>query len=226
MHLAIGILAALQQRHATGSGQQVEVSMQDAVVNLMRVAIRDHQRFDKPRERTGNQLGTTVPGTAYPCHPGGANDYIFIFVQPQMWEAFLGVLGRPELAADPRFATADARWENRDALDAIVETWTRTHNKHDLMRQLGDAGVPSGAIQDTGEVIADPHLREREMMVELDYPPRDGVYHTPGCPIKLSGSKVDITAPPQLGEHTNEVLRDLCGLDEDALTRLHKAGVI
>jgi formyl-CoA transferase len=94
------------------------------------------------------------------------------------------------------------------------------------MRLLGDAGVPSGAIQDTGEVIADPHLREREMMVEIDYPPRDGVYHTPGCPIKLSGSKVDITAPPQLGEHTNEVLRDLCGLDDGALTRLHKEGVI
>lgn len=226
MHLVIGILAALQQRHATGSGQQVEVSMQDAVVNLMRVAIRDHQRFDKPRERTGNQLGTTVPGTAYLCHPGAANDYIFIFVQPQMWDAFLGVLGCPELAADPRFATADARWENREALDAIVEAWTRTRDKHDLMRLLGDAGVPSGAIQDTGEVIADPHLREREMMVEIDYPPRDGVYHTPGCPIKLSGSKVDITAPPQLGEHTNEVLRDLCGLDDGALTRLHKEGVI
>ena len=226
MHLAIGILAALQQRQSTGSGQQVEVSMQDAVVNLMRVAIRDHQRFNKPRERTGNQLGTTVPGTAYRCHPGGPNDYVFIFVQAQMWDAFLGVLGRPELAADPRFATADDRWENREALDALVEAWTRTQDKHDIMRRLADAGVPSGAIQDTGEVIADLHLREREMMVEIDYPPRRGAYHTPGCPIKLSGSKVDITRPPQLGEHTDSVLGELCGLDSDALARLHEEGVI
>lgn len=226
MHLAIGILAALQQRHATNRGQQVEVSMQDAVVNLMRVAIRDHQRFGKPRERTGNQLGNTVPGSIYPCHPEGPNDYIFIFVQPQMWEAFLGVMGQPELAQDPRFIDAEARWENREALDALVAAWTRAQNKHDVMRLLCDAGVPSGAVQDTGEVIADPHLRAREMMVDIDYPPRDGVFHTPGCPIKLSGSKIDITRPPQLGEHTDEVLAELCGLDAGALARLHEDGVI
>ena len=82
MHMAIGILAALQQRHTTGRGQHVEVSMQDAVVNLIRVSLRDHQRFGRAMPRSGNQLGRNVPGTTYACAPGGSNDYVFIFAQP------------------------------------------------------------------------------------------------------------------------------------------------
>src|SRR5215471_9600199 len=113
MHLAIGILAALNQRHQTGMGQHVEVSMQDAVVNLIRVSLRDHQRFGRPMPRQGNQLGKTVPGTTYPCAPGGPNDYVFIHAQPQMWQALINVMGQPELADDPRFSTPDGRWENR-----------------------------------------------------------------------------------------------------------------
>src|SRR5207247_10860166 len=105
MHCVIGILAALMQRHATGQGQQVEVSMQDAVVNLIRVSLRDHQRFGKPMPRNGNQMGQTVPSTIYPCAGGGPNDYVFINASQQpMWIAMLGVMGRVELAEDPRFA--------------------------------------------------------------------------------------------------------------------------
>src|SRR3954470_22958651 len=100
MHMAIGILAALNQRHQPGKGQHVEVSMQDAVVNLVRVSLRDHQRFGAPMQRQGNQLGRTVPGTTYPCAPGGPNDYVYIFAQPQMWKAFINAMGQPELAAD------------------------------------------------------------------------------------------------------------------------------
>ena len=168
MHMAIGILAALEQRHKTGRGQQVEVSMQDAVVNLIRVSLRDHQRQGRPMERHGNQLGHTVPGTTYPCAPGGPNDYVLIFAQPQMWPAFAKVLGRTELVDDPRFKTAEARWDNRDALNALIEEWTRQRSKHEVMRLLGDAGVPCGACQDTGEVLADPHLKAREMIVDID----------------------------------------------------------
>src|SRR5215467_4844673 len=108
MHMAIGILAALQQRHATGRGQHVEVSMQDAVVNLIRVSLRDHQRSGRPMQRTGNQLGRNVPGTTYACAPGGPNDYVYIFAQPQMWKAVAKVLGQPELTEDTRFKTAEA----------------------------------------------------------------------------------------------------------------------
>jgi len=225
MHMAIGILAALQQRHATGQGQHVEVSMQDAVVNLIRVSLRDHQRFGHPPPRTGNQLGRTVPGTTYPCAPGGPNDYVYIFAQPQMWKPFLAAIGQPELADDPRFATPEARWENRAALDAIVAAWTRQRSKHAVMQILGEAGVPSGACQDTGEVLADPHLRTRQMVVDVDYPTR-GTYQTVGCPIKLSASPAEVTRPPLLGEHTEDVLAALCGVGPEEVKRLRDAGVV
>src|SRR5437763_7372157 len=208
MHMAIGILAALQQRHATGKGQHVEVSMQDAVVNLIRVSLRDHQRFGHPMSRNGNQLGRTVPSTIYPCAPGGPNDYVYIYAQQQMWPAVAGVIGQPELTEDERFKTVEARWENRAALNAIVEAWTRQRSKHEVMRLMGDAGVPCGACQDTGEVLADPHLRARDMIVDIDYPTR-GTYQTVGCPIKLSDSPTVVSRPPQLGEHTDALLNEL-----------------
>jgi formyl-CoA transferase len=226
MHMAIGILAALQQRHKTGQGQQVEVSMQDAVVNIIRVSLRDHQRNGAPMARRGNQLGTVVPSTIYPCAPGGPNDYVFInaWERPQ-WLAMLGVMGRRELADDPRFAKPEARWDNRAALAGIIEEWTGAQTKHAVMRRLGDAGVPCGAVQDTGEVLADPHLKAREMIVDLDYPTR-GTYQTVGCPVKLSDSPASLTRPPLLGEHTAELLGELCGLDEGEVRRLRDDGVV
>jgi formyl-CoA transferase len=226
MHMAIGILAALQQRHATGQGQHVEVSMQDAVVNIIRVSLRDHQRFGHPMPRRGNQASQTVPSTIYPCAPGGPNDYVFINAwERPMWLATLKALGRPELADDPRFADPKARWDNRDALNAIIEEWTGQRTKHEVMRLLGEAGVPCGAVQDTGEVLADPHLKAREMIVDLDYPTR-GTYKTVGCPIKLSDSPVAVTRPPLLGEHSAEVLHDLCGIDPDEVAKLRNAGIV
>jgi formyl-CoA transferase len=226
MHMAIGILAALQQRHTTGRGQHVEVSMQDAIVNIIRVSLRDHQRFGQVIPRRGNQLGQTVPSTIYPSRGGGPNDYVFInaWERPQ-WLAMLGAMDRPELAEDPRFATDKARWENRAALNAIVEEWTGSRTKHEVMRILGAAGVPCGAVQDTGEVLADPHLKEREMIVDIDYPTR-GTYQTVGCPVKLSESPAEITRPPLLGEHTAALLGELCGLDSDEVRALHDDGVI
>ena len=225
MHMAIGILAALQQRHATGKGQEVEVSMQDSVVNIMRISLRDHQRLGGVQPRTGNQLGKNVPGSTYPCAPGGPNDYIFIFAQQQMWKAFASAIERPDIIDDPRYATTEARWENRGTLNPIIEGWTRQRTKHEAMKILGDAGVPSGACQDTGEIFEDPHLREREMVLDLDYPPR-GTYQMVGCPVKLSDSPADIQRPPMLGEHTDALLGDICGTDSQTLARLHEEGVI
>jgi formyl-CoA transferase len=226
MHMAIGILAALQQRHKTGRGQQVEVSMQDAIVNIIRVSLRDHQRFGHAMPRRGNQASQTVPSTLYPCKGGGPNDYAFInaWETPQ-WRAMTGAMGRPELADDPRFASSEARWENRAALNAIIEKWTMVRGKHEVMRVLGAAGVPCGACQDTGEVLADPHLKAREMIIDIDYPTR-GTYKTVGCPIKLSDSPAEISRPPLLGEHTDALLRQLCGVGPEELQRLRAAGVV
>jgi formyl-CoA transferase len=226
MHMAIGILAALQQRHATGKGQHVEVSMQDAVVNIIRVSLRDHQRFGHAMPRRGNQMGQTVPSTVYPCAGGGSNDYVFInATEARMWTGFLGAIGRPELAQDPRFANDAARWENRAALNTIIEEWTRARSKHEVMSILGTAGVPCGACQDTGEVLADPHLKAREMIVDVEYPDR-GTYQTVGCPIKLSASPVEVSRPPMLGEHTEVLLQSLCGVDPAEARRLRDDGVV
>ena len=226
MHMAIGILAALQQRHNTGRGQQVEVAMQDAVVNIMRVSLRDHQRHGGVLPRTGNQLGKAVPGTTYPCHPGGPNDYVYIFVQPQMWKPFVGVIGRPELLDDPRFASEAARWEHRDLVDALVTEWTGTRDKHEVMRLMGAAGVPCGACQDTGEVLDDPHLKAREMIVDIEHQDTGETWRTVGCPLKLSDSPAVVSRPPRLGEHSAELLGELCGVAAEDVARLRGEGVI
>jgi formyl-CoA transferase len=218
MHCVIGILAALMQRHTTGQGQQVEVSMQDAVVNLIRVSLRDHQRLGRVQERRGNQLGTTVPGTTYRCHPGGPNDYVFVFAQQQMWRPLLEAIGRDDLVGDPRYETAEARWERRTEVDALVERWTSTRTKHEVMRVLAGAGVPCGACQDTGEVLTDPHLVARDMVVEVKHPVR-GAYLSAGNPVKLSASPTTITAAPLLSQHTDEVLASL-GYAAAAIERL------
>ena len=225
MHMAIGILAALQQRNSSGKGQEVEVSMQDSVANIMRISLRDHQRLGGVQERTGNQLGKNVPGSTYPCAPGGRNDYIYIFAQQQMWKAFANAIGRPDIIEDPRYATPESRWDNRETLNAIIEGWTRQKTKYEAMRILGDAGVPSGACQDTGEILEDPHLKEREMIIDIDYPPR-GKYKTVGCPIKLSDSPAEIKRPPTLGEHTEDLLGKLCGVTPEDFTKLREKGAI
>ena len=225
MHMAIGILAALQQRNSSEKGQEVEVSMQDSVANIMRISLRDHQRLGGVQERTGNQLGKNVPGSTYPCAPGGRNDYIYIFAQQQMWKAFANAIGRPDIIEDSRYATPESRWDNRETLNAIIEGWTRQKTKYEAMRILGDAGVPSGACQDTGEILEDPHLKEREMIIDIDYPPR-GKYKTVGCPIKLSDSPADIKRPPTLGEHTEDLLGKLCGVTPEDFTKLREKGAI
>jgi formyl-CoA transferase len=224
MHCVIGILAALMQRHATGEGQQVEVSMQDAVLNLMRVSLRDHQRFGRPMPRTGNQLGSGVPGTTFRCAPGGPNDYVFIFVQQQMWRPLLRAIGRADLIGDARYDTAEARWTHKAEVDALVEAWTSERSKHEVMKILGEAGVPCGAVLDTGEVINDPHLRARDMIVEVEHPVR-GRYVTVGNPIKLSASPTTIGPSPLLGEHRHEILTELGYSDAD-IAALAKDGAI
>jgi formyl-CoA transferase len=224
MHCVIGILAALMQRHITGEGQQVEVSMQDAVLNLIRVSLRDHQRFGKPMSRTGNQLGSGVPGTTYRCHPGGPNDYAFIFVQQQMWHPLLRAMGREDLIGDARYETQAARWERKAEVDALVEAWTMQRSKHEVMKILGEAGVPCGAVLDTGEVLTDPHLKARDMIVEVDHPVR-GRFFAVGNPIKLSASKTTITPSPLLGQHRREVLTEL-GYSEDQIAALEKDGAV
>ena len=223
MHCVIGILAALMQRHTTGEGQHVEVSMQDAVVNLIRVALRDHQRFGKPVQRAGNQLNA-VPATTYRCAPGGPNDYVMLLAQQQMWHALLKAIGREDLIGDARCETAEARAKHVNEVNAVIEAWTSKRNKYEVTKILAAAGVPCGAVQDTGEVLNDPHLHAREMIVEVPHPVR-GSYLTAGNPVKLSASPTKIESAPLLGQHNHEMLTSL-GYGEADIAALKAAGAI
>ena len=225
MHMVIGILAALNQRNATGKGQEVEVSMQESVLNIMRVSLRDHQRRGSAMPRTGNQLGKNVPGTAYRCAPGGPNDYVYVLAQQQMWDDMLRVTGLSEKLGGEKYATPAGRWEHREEVDSAIESWSIQHDKYEVMKILGDAGVPCGATQDTAEVIEDPHLIARDMILELDYP-KYGTFKTVGCPIKMSDSPTDITRPPELSEHSAEVLSEFCGVSSEEYERLKAAGIV
>jgi formyl-CoA transferase len=169
-------------------------------------------------------MGSNVPSNSYRCHPGGPNDYVFINAQQQMWAALIRAMGREDMIEDPRYATPEARTENAEEVDSIVEEWTARRAKHEVMQILAEAGVPCGAVLDTGDLIDDPHLREREMVVEVEHPSRR--FLTVGSPIKLSDSPQEITAPPLLGQHNEELLSEIMGYDGNEVEKLRADGVI
>jgi formyl-CoA transferase len=237
IHLVAAILAALYQRTNTGRGQRVQVAMQDAVLNLCRVKLRDQQRLahgplgEYPNEtfgdevpRSGNASGGGQPGWAVRCAPGGPNDYIYVIIQPPGWRPITELIGKPELADDPQWATPEARLSKLDKVFAMIEDWTSGLSKWDVMEQLNAANVPCGPILSTRELIEDETLAELGSVVEVQHPDR-GAYKTVGCPLKLSDSPVEITRSPLLGEHNAEVLGEL-GYDPTELARLRAAGVI
>jgi len=227
VHTAAAIMAAYIQRQRTGQGQLVEVAMQETVANLLRGRFVDHYREGKPSERRGNGLLGGVPGGAYPCAPGGSNDYAYIYAQPinpGMWRDFAIAIGREDLLADPRCKDAKTRWEHREALNEIIRAWTGTRTKHEVMAILGKAGVPCGATLDTGEILDDPHLNARGQIHTIEHATR-GRFRLPGCPVHLSASKAP-TSPPPLAGHTAEVLREVLGISTDEVEKLRAQGVL
>jgi formyl-CoA transferase len=224
LHCAIGVLAALRQRDRTGESQFVEVSMQDGIVNLMRIRAMDTLGSGEPVKRGGNRIWGGPP-MIFPCHPGGDNDYVALVLAGDSWDTMLALMGRSELIGDERYATDDARRERPEEVSEIVCGWTVTKGKYEIMKTLTDVGIPCGAVQDTREILDDPHLREREMVVEVDDPAR-GKYSAFGCPIKIASNPVQILPPPLLGEHSAEVLSSLLGMSSTELAELEDAGVI
>ena len=237
IHLVAGILAALYQRTRTGQGQRVQVAMQDAVLNLCRVKLRDQQRLahgplgEYPNERfgdevprAGNASGGGHPGWAVRCAPGGPNDYLYVIIQPTVWPRVAELVGRPELATDPGWATPEARLTKLDKMFALIEEWTCGRTKWEAMRRLNELDVPCGPIMSTRELIEDKTLAELGSVVEVHHPTR-GTYRTVGCPLKLSDSPVAIQPSPLLGEHTSDVLGELGYADAD-IERFRTAGAI
>jgi formyl-CoA transferase len=237
IHLVAAILAALYQRVGTGRGQRVQVAMQEAVLNLARVKLRDQQRlthgplneypnseFGDEVPRSGNASGGGQPGWAVKCAPGGANDYIYVIVQPVGWAPIAELIGRPELADDPDWNTPSARLSKLDKMFALIEEWTEQHTKWEVMDKLNELNVPCGPILSTKDLIEDETLAANEAVVEVPHAQR-GSFKTVGCPLKLSDSPVDVETSPLLGEHTAEIYGEL-GIDETELDELRAAGVI
>ena len=224
LHCAIGILAALRQRDNTGESQWVEVSMQDAVVNLMRIRMLDTLEDGKPLARSGNRIWG-APSMIFPCRPGGPNDYIGLVLSGDSWDTILAVAGRAELIGDERYATHEARCEHAAEVEAIISRWTSTITKREAMEILVPLGVACGMVQDTREVLDDEHLQAREMVVRMEDEAR-GEYLALGNPIKIASNDVKIEPPPMLGEHSGEVLESLLGLDGSEVARLKDGGVV
>lgn len=226
IHCAVGILAALLQRQKTGQGQHVEVSMQDAVVNYVRVPLRHHQQTGQLVKRTGNRLNHSAPTDTYPCHPGGPNDYVYIMATSrEMWESLLRVIGRADLVGDPRYTEMAERTKRFDEAYAFIRAWTEKHDKFTVMERLGEAGVPCGAVFDSQDVLAHPHLQERGMVVTVEHPTR-GSMTMPGCAVQMADSPVEVNPAPLLGQHNAAVYGEWLGLSEGELQRLEEEGVI
>jgi formyl-CoA transferase len=199
--------------------------MQESMTYYMRTRLANGSSFGGGvAPRAGNGEGPML--NLYPCAPGGPNDYVYLVVAtPRMWEDLCRAMGRPELAKDERFAGWIARHKNGDACYAEIAAWTRGRTKHEAMRILASAGVPCGAVNDSRDLFADPHLRARGFVVELEHEAYGKVAHL-GNPLRLSASQVEMRAAPGLGSHTAEVLRADLGLADSELEKLRTAGVI
>jgi formyl-CoA transferase len=230
LHAAIGILAALYQRQATGRGQRIEVAMQEAVINFCRIAYSSQLMWNTPAPRVGNRgvLGTNAPSEAYACKGGGPNDYCYIYTTRagnHHWERLLHVIGREDLLNDPRFADNAHRWANRDDVDDVLSPWVAQRTKREVMETLGKAGIPAGAVFDTSELIADPYLRERGMFASVDHPIR-GQVTMPGWPVKMSDSCVPLKSAPLLGADNIHIYGQLLGFTPEHLQTLKSEEVI
>jgi formyl-CoA transferase len=242
LHLAIGLLAALRQAEHTGQGQYVEVAMMDGVMNLCRVKFRDHQRLtrgDLPEysvptykgmgevPRAGNDSGGGQLGNAIHCKPHGANDWLYIVVQEAVWDALAKRIGPdvgiPDLDTDARFATIGERRKNQQLMWTLINKFAEKHTKRELMAILNPLDVPCGPIMSTEDLASDEHVRGRDMWVELDHPQR-GKWFNVGMPIKLSASPARIERSPTLGEHTDEVLKQVLGYDAAKIAALKEGG--
>jgi len=243
MHLAIGILTALMQRQKTGKGQKVSCSMQDAVLNLCRVKLRDQQRLDKvgyleeyPQyphgtfsdvvPRGGNAGGGGQPGWVLKCKgwETDPNAYIYFTIQGHAWEPITKAIGKPEWANDPAYMTAQARQDKIFDIFTTIEEWLKDKTKFEAVDILREFDIPCAPVFSMKELAESPDLRKSGSIVEVDHKVR-GKYLTIGSPIKFSDMEIEVKPSPVLGEHTDEVLRDL-GYGKEDIARLHAAKAV
>jgi formyl-CoA transferase len=242
LHLALGIVTALYHRTHSGLGQKVDCAMQDGVLNLCRVKLRDQQRLDHGTLKEYSQFGEGVPfGDAVPRagndsgggQPGrilkckgwetDPNAYIYFITQAPVWEKICDVIGEPGWKTDPNYAKPPARLPRLNEIFGRIEEWTMTKTKFEAMDILNEYDIPCGPILSMKEIAEEKSLRETGTVVEVDHPKR-GKYLSVGNPIKLSNSPSEVKRSPLLGEHTDEVLRDVLKLDEARIATIIESG--
>jgi formyl-CoA transferase len=244
LHLALGIVTALYQRFRTGRGQKVLAAMQDGVLNLSRVKLRDQQRlshgplteysqygegvpFGKATPRAGNDSGGGQPGWIVKCK-GWETDpdaYIYFITQAPVWQPICDLIGKPEWKTDPDYATPPARLPRLRHIFDTIEEWTKTKTKFEVMEICNNHDIPVGPILSMKEIAEEDSLRKTGTVVEVDHPGR-GKYLTVGNPVKLSDSPADVRRSPLLGEHTEEILRKVLGYSDKEVGEIKLSGAI
>ena len=244
MNLAFGITAALLQREKTGRGQRVLAPMQDSVLNLCRVKLRDQQRLDHGPlteysqfgegvefgdsvPRAGNDSGGGQPGRILKCK-GWENDpnaYTYFITQVAVWQKICDLIGKPEWKEDPNYATPPARLSRLNEIFDTIEAWTKTKTKYEVMDICNPLDIPVGPILSMKELAVEPSLRETGTIVDVEHPER-GNYLTVGCPIKLSDSAVKVKRSPLLGEHTEEILAEVLEYSTEEIAEIGESGAI
>jgi len=244
LHLAFGIVTALYQRTHSGKGQRVSCAMQDGVLNLCRVKLRDQQRLDhgplkeysqfgegiefgNATPRAGNDSGGGQPGRILKCK-GWETDpdaYTYFITQAAVWKNICDAIGKEEWKEDPGFATPDARLPRLNEVFDAIEAWTMTKTKFEVLEICDPLNIPVGPILSMKELAEEPSLRETGTIVEVDHPER-GKYLTVGNPVKLSDSSSDVVRSPLLGEHTDEILREVVGLSDNDIAAARDEGAI
>ncbi len=244
LHLALGIVSALFQRVRTGRGQKVLCAMQDGVLNLARVKLRDQQRlkhgplneysqygenvpFGDATPRAGNDSGGGQPGWILKCKgwETDPNAYIYFITQAPVWAAICDLISKPEWKTDPDYATPPARLPRLRQIFDTIEEWTKTMTKFEVMDKCNAHDIPVGPILSMKELADEPSLRATGTVVEVDHPGR-GKYLTVGNPVKLSDSPAVVRRSPLLGEHTEEILRDVLGYSTKEMAEIKVSGAI
>ena len=243
IHLVAGILAPLLHREKSGKGQRVSCAMQDSVLNLCRVKLRDQQRlahgplkeypqypngeFGDAVPRAGNASGGGQPGWIVKCK-GWETDpdaYIYVITQTRAFSGLAKAIGHEDWLEDAEWSTPEARLPKLDQVFAEIEKWTMTKDKMEVMEILNPLNVPCGPILSMNELAGEDALRQTGTVVEVDHPER-GKYLTVGNPIKLSDSPPDVARSPLLGEHTEEILKSVVGLDDAGIAEARRQGAI
>jgi crotonobetainyl-CoA:carnitine CoA-transferase CaiB-like acyl-CoA transferase len=230
MVFAISILGALYRAQRTGQGQRLQVAMQDACMSYIRLAWAHTLHTGEACGRHGGSgvTGNVVPMDVFPCKPGGPNDYIVMYCHagvPEQFQRLLKVMGRDELVGDPRYISQDARAQHRDEVYAMITEWTMKNDKYEVMRLLGEAKIPVGAVRDTRELMDDPDFEQRGLMQYIDHQ-QLGEFKMVGWPVRHDGHFSRLKPAPLVGSNTEEIFTAWLKMEPDEVEKLRKDGVV